>query len=71
MLVCNVVGARPNFMKLTPVVLELMKRGIADKIELWAGGELKTPLPPAGKVSEIQVRGSGLKQGNFYGSIED
>lgn len=28
MLVCNVVGARPNFMKLTPVVLELKKRGI-------------------------------------------
>ena len=28
MLVCNVVGARPNFMKMTPVVLELKKRGI-------------------------------------------
>jgi len=28
MLVCNVVGARPNFMKLSPVVLELKKRGI-------------------------------------------
>ena len=28
MLVCNVVGARPNFMKIAPVVLELKKRGI-------------------------------------------
>jgi hypothetical protein len=44
---------------------------IADRIELWAGGELKTPLPLAGKVSEIQMWGAGLKQGNFYGSIEE
>jgi UDP-N-acetylglucosamine 2-epimerase (non-hydrolysing) len=28
MLVCNVVGARPNFMKIAPVVLELKRRGI-------------------------------------------
>jgi UDP-N-acetylglucosamine 2-epimerase (non-hydrolysing) len=28
MLICNVVGARPNFMKIAPVVLELKKRGI-------------------------------------------
>ncbi len=27
-LVCNVVGARPNFMKMAPVVLELKRRGI-------------------------------------------
>lgn len=28
-LICNVVGARPNFMKMAPVVLELRRRGIA------------------------------------------
>lgn len=28
MLVCNVVGARPNFMKIAPVVLESKRRGI-------------------------------------------
>ena len=28
MLVCSVVGARPNFMKMAPVVRELLKRGI-------------------------------------------
>ena len=28
-LVCNIVGARPNFMKMAPVVRELMRRGIA------------------------------------------
>lgn len=28
MLVCSVVGARPNFMKIAPIVLELKKRGI-------------------------------------------
>lgn len=28
MLICNVVGARPNFMKIAPVVLELKKREI-------------------------------------------
>jgi UDP-N-acetylglucosamine 2-epimerase (non-hydrolysing) len=38
---------------------------IVDKIELWAGDELKTPLPLAGKVSGIQMWGAGLKQGNF------
>lgn len=29
MLICNVVGARPNFMKIAPIVLELERRGIA------------------------------------------
>lgn len=28
MLICNVVGARPNFMKIAPVVLETQRRGI-------------------------------------------
>lgn len=28
MLICNVVGARPNFMKMAPVVHELRRRGI-------------------------------------------
>ena len=26
--ICNVVGARPNFMKMAPVVLELIGRGV-------------------------------------------
>ena len=46
-------------------------RRIADKIESWAGGELKTLLPLAGKASEIQRWKSGLKQGNLCGSTED
>ena len=29
MLICNVVGARPNFMKIAPVFLELQRRGIS------------------------------------------
>ena len=28
MLICNVVGARPNFMKMAPVVAELKRRGL-------------------------------------------
>ena len=28
MFICNVVGARPNFMKIAPVVLEMQRRGI-------------------------------------------
>ncbi len=28
MLICNVVGARPNFMKMAPVVLEIERRGL-------------------------------------------
>ena len=28
MLICSVVGARPNFMKMAPVVEEILKRGI-------------------------------------------
>lgn len=28
MLICNVVGARPNYMKIAPVVLEMKKRGM-------------------------------------------
>jgi UDP-N-acetylglucosamine 2-epimerase (non-hydrolysing) len=28
MLVCNVVGARPNFMKIAPVILEMKRRGM-------------------------------------------
>ncbi len=138
MLVCNVVGARPNFMKLSPVVLELRKRGISQFLvhtgqhydenmsrvfieELGlpepdiylgvgsdtharqtarilmafeevcrerrpnlviAGGDVnstlavalvaaKQQIPLAHKVSDIQMWGAGLEQGNFYGSIED
>jgi UDP-N-acetylglucosamine 2-epimerase (non-hydrolysing) len=29
MLICNVVGARPNYMKIAPVVLEMKKRGMS------------------------------------------
>jgi UDP-N-acetylglucosamine 2-epimerase (non-hydrolysing) len=32
MLVCNVVGARPNFMKMAPVVLELKRRGVEQRL---------------------------------------
>ena len=32
MLVCNVVGARPNFMKMAPVVLEMTRRGIPQRL---------------------------------------
>ena len=28
MLICSVVGARPNFMKMAPVVSELRRRGV-------------------------------------------
>src|SRR5580692_201887 len=31
-LICNVVGARPNFMKMAPVVMELERRGIAQRL---------------------------------------
>ena len=56
MLVCNVVGARPNFMKIAPVVHELQRRGIS-QILVHTGqhydpnmsrtffGELKLPAP--------------------------
>jgi len=40
---------------------------IVDKIELWAGDELKTPLPLAGKVSGIQMGGGGIETGKFLG----
>ena len=40
---------------------------IVDKIELWAGDELKTPLPLAGKVSRIQMWGGGIETGKFLG----
>src|ERR1700689_1327175 len=32
MLVCSVVGARPNFMKIAPVVMELKRRGIRQRL---------------------------------------
>ena len=32
MLICNVVGARPNFMKIAPVVMELKRRGISQRL---------------------------------------
>jgi UDP-N-acetylglucosamine 2-epimerase (non-hydrolysing) len=32
MLICNVVGARPNFMKMAPVVLELKRLGIPQRL---------------------------------------
>ncbi|MGD1096484.1 MAG: UDP-N-acetylglucosamine 2-epimerase [Bryobacteraceae bacterium] len=32
MLICNVVGARPNFMKIAPVVMELKRRGIPQRL---------------------------------------
>lgn len=32
MLICNVVGARPNFMKIAPVVTELKRRGIPQRL---------------------------------------
>jgi UDP-N-acetylglucosamine 2-epimerase (non-hydrolysing) len=32
MLICNVVGARPNFMKIAPVVMELKRRGIRQRL---------------------------------------
>lgn len=32
MLICNVVGARPNFMKIAPVVTELRRRGIPQRL---------------------------------------
>src|SRR5580693_8267834 len=32
MLVCNVVGARPNFIKMAPLVLELKRRGVAQRL---------------------------------------
>jgi UDP-N-acetylglucosamine 2-epimerase (non-hydrolysing) len=32
MLICNVVGARPNFMKIAPVVMELRRRGIPQRL---------------------------------------
>src|SRR5258708_2766857 len=31
-LVCNVVGARPNFMKMAPVVMELKRRGVPQRL---------------------------------------
>jgi UDP-N-acetylglucosamine 2-epimerase (non-hydrolysing) len=31
-LVCNVVGARPNFMKMAPVVMELERRGVSQRL---------------------------------------
>jgi len=40
---------------------------IVDKIELWAGDELKTPLPLAGKVSGIKMWGGGIETGKFLG----
>src|SRR6202167_1689660 len=32
MLICSVVGARPNFMKIAPVVMELKRRGIRQRV---------------------------------------
>jgi len=31
-LVCNIVGARPNFMKMAPVVMELKRRGVPQRL---------------------------------------
>src|SRR5258706_3152760 len=31
-LVCNIVGARPNFMKMAPVVMELKRRGVTHRL---------------------------------------
>ena len=32
MMICNVVGARPNFMKMAPVVAEMKRRGIPQQL---------------------------------------
>src|SRR5580692_11308410 len=32
MLVCNVVGARPNFMKIAPIVMELRRRDVSQRL---------------------------------------
>src|SRR3954462_2809025 len=32
MMICNVVGARPNFMKMAPVVTELKRRGVPQRL---------------------------------------
>ena len=53
MLVCNVVGARPNFMKMTPVVLELKKRGIPQLL-------IHTGQPQDGNMSRVFIEELGL-----------
>lgn len=44
MLICNVVGARPNAMKIAPIVHELQRRGIA-QILVGTGKREDDPMP--------------------------
>src|SRR5262249_58131850 len=58
-LICNVVGARPNFMKMAPVVLEAKRRGLK-QIVVHTGQHYDAQM------SDIFFAGLGLPEPDFY-----
>jgi UDP-N-acetylglucosamine 2-epimerase (non-hydrolysing) len=58
-LICNVVGARPNFMKMAPVILEAERRGLK-QIVVHTGQHYDAQM------SDIFFSGLGLPKPDFY-----
>jgi UDP-N-acetylglucosamine 2-epimerase (non-hydrolysing) len=57
-LICNVVGARPNFMKMAPVILEEKRRGL-NQMTVHTGQHYDT------RMSDIFLDALGLPQSDF------
>jgi UDP-N-acetylglucosamine 2-epimerase (non-hydrolysing) len=58
-LICNVVGARPNFMKMAPVILEARRRGLKQII-------VHTGQHYDAQMSDVFFDGLGMPQPDFH-----
>ena len=58
-LICNVVGARPNFMKMAPVILEARRRGLKQII-------VHTGQHYDAQMSDVFLAGLGMPQPDFH-----